>query len=292
MTTTPTSPANNVGSLSGQNLANITDPSQFTNVTWAALVLILAGDPVTQNNVDNMLSWMVHENGNGTWTGTAGANNPLNNGLGSGGGDGTGSYPDLATAAVYAAKGIEGGIFSTTCGGNAPGGIQAALKADAPFAVFKQAVIKSGWASGCYSSWTETSPDSVQTVSVAAAASHSSTHNPSIGSVSSSILNATSTLQNVEASANQLTGGAAGAIGSAIGGISGVEQGASDVLSHITSASWWLRVGMGALGIALFGIGLAGFISTTKPGSTAKSDGITDAAKGAATDAAMAAIVA
>lgn len=42
------------------------------------------------------------------------------------------------------------------------------------------------------------------------------------------------------------------------------------VLGDLASVSWWERVGMGALGLALFGIGLSGFISTTKPGQSAK----------------------
>lgn len=90
------------------------DLNTFTNVDWANLVLADGGWPQTDANVQSILQWMASENSPATWTGTAGANNPLNNGLGSGGGSGLGSYPDLATAAMYAAQGLQGGIAGAT----------------------------------------------------------------------------------------------------------------------------------------------------------------------------------
>lgn len=260
--------------------------ASFANQTWAALVLTLAGDPVTPNNLSNMLAWMTHENSPSTWTGTAGANNPLNNGLGSGGGDGTGSYPDLFTAAVYAAKGIQGGIFSSVCGGNHPGTIQAALKADAPGPVFIDAVRKSGWASGCYPSWT--SIDSTPVVTAADSAKQPKTSGPvKVGNITPSMLGDPSALQQAEQGIATTGTTAENAAKDAVGWAGELGK----LLGDVLSPSWWLRVGMGVLGVALFGIGLAGFISTTKPGEQAKSDA-GGAIKGAAKDAAVAAVVA
>jgi hypothetical protein len=59
------------------------------------------------------------------------------------------------------------------------------------------------------------------------------------------------------------------------------------ILSDLLSPAWWLRVGMGALGVVLFGVGLVGFISTTGPGQKATSDLGT-----AAKDAGVAAVLA
>lgn len=244
------------------------DPGTFTQYTWAALVILLAGDPLTQNNVDNFVTWMQAENGSATWTGTAGANNPLNNGLGSGGGAGLGSYPDLATAALYAAKGIQGGIS-----GAAP--INAALKANAPFSVFQAATIKSNWASSHYAGSgyaSLTSAASPAAVTVSQAAAHSSTKNPTIGSVTQAQLSATSTLSNIGASANTLTGGAAGAIGSAVGGVTGLENAASTILGDVSSAAFWKRIGIFTAGGVLVIAGIALFVSTTKTGQKVESD--------------------
>jgi hypothetical protein len=264
---------------------------QFTNYTWAAMVLTFLGAPLTANNEANLTAWMQSENSASTWTGTAGANNPLNNGLGSGGGSGLGSYPDLITSAAYAAKGMEGGIT-----GAAP--IGAALKADAPFAVFHQATINATWSGNHYAGtgWaSETSPASAPAVSAKA-----SGHGAAVSSAATQqilntvgfndIANSTSFWQNVTASgtqiANDATGGAASQIAGSVNSVGGLIQ-------DITSTAFWLRVGMGALGVALFGIGLAGFISTTKPGGQqSTSGGVGAAFSGAAKDAATAAVVA
>lgn len=111
---------------------------------WATMVLNDLGAPVSANNLNNMLAWMLSEN---SWPPPR--NNPLNNGLGSGGGSGLGSYPDLATAAHYAALGMQGQI--TGAGGiNGQPGIAQALVSDAPFAVFHQATINATWSGDHY----------------------------------------------------------------------------------------------------------------------------------------------
>lgn len=253
-------------------------PSQFANQTWAALVLVLVGAPVTPNNLSNMMDWMTHENAADTWTGTAGVNNPLNNGLGSGGGSGLGSYPDLFTAAVYAAKGIEGGIFSPVCGGKTPGGIAAALKADAPFPVFKDAVIKSGWASGCYSGWTSHSVASVPVVTVAQAAQHSTTNHPSVGNVTAADLGDPGLLQQAEQGV-ATTGTTAEKAAKAATAWTG-ELGT--LLGDLTSANWWKRVGVFVGGLTLVAAGIVIFISTTKTGQKVESDALEAGAVAAA----------
>lgn len=110
-----------------------------TNQAWAEAVLDDLGLTVpansTGNNVNNIMTWMVAENAAADWYNR---NNPLNNGLGSGGGAGLGSYPDLSTAALYAAQNISQGYPT----------ILAALTNNAPFATFRQAVIQSSWSGG------------------------------------------------------------------------------------------------------------------------------------------------
>ncbi len=124
------------------------DPEQYTNRTWAAQVLKDMGAPETKNNVDNLTRWMNQENGAQSWTGTAGHNNPLNNGLGSGGGAGLGSYADLTQAAHYAAQML--GDPKSSQKGSGISAIGDALKKDAPAAEFSEAVTNSKWAEGHY----------------------------------------------------------------------------------------------------------------------------------------------
>lgn len=131
---------------SGQD--QYTEPSHsgggITNADWAVWVLQDLGVPVTNNNVTFMLQWMASENHPNTWTGTAGANNPLNNGYGSGGGDGTGSYPDLATAAQDVAANL-----ATGANGYAP--VVKDLQNSADPTQTAADIIASKWADGHYS---------------------------------------------------------------------------------------------------------------------------------------------
>src|SRR5690606_17923505 len=108
-----------------------------TNHDWARLVLLLGGWPLSDNNVTVITRWMRQENGPDNWWNR---NNPLNNGWGSGGGGGTGSYPDLQTAARYV------GIALHSLAGYAP--IVDALAHSAPTEVTERAIWASPWASG------------------------------------------------------------------------------------------------------------------------------------------------
>jgi hypothetical protein len=84
-----------------------------TNADWAKLVMMFGGWPQSDNNVTVMLRWMRQENGPPDWWNR---NNPLNNGYGSGGGAGLGSYPDLVTAAKYAAQNLQRGYPEIVAG--------------------------------------------------------------------------------------------------------------------------------------------------------------------------------
>lgn len=87
--------------------------SNGTNEDWAKLVLMDGGWPQSDANVTVMLRWMRQENGPTNWWNR---NNPLNNGYGSGGGAGLGSYPDLQTAAKYAAGNLQRGYPEIVAG--------------------------------------------------------------------------------------------------------------------------------------------------------------------------------
>jgi Transglycosylase-like domain len=90
--------------------------------------------------------------------------------------------------------------------------------------------------------------------------------------------------QGVLASIASLPGEAAGAGGqvasdlAGLSGLSGLEQGVDTVLTDITSAAWWKRIGIFTGGLALIVAGIAIFISTTKTGQTVESDAAVAAA--------------
>jgi hypothetical protein len=126
--------------------------SNGTNEDWAKLVLMFGGWPQTDANVTVMLRWMRQENGPPDWWNR---NNPLNNGYGSGGGAGLGSYPDLVTAAQYAAANLQRGYPDIVAG------LAAGTSAD----VTAQAIWASPWASSHYgngSHWSTTPVEIVQ----------------------------------------------------------------------------------------------------------------------------------
>ena len=112
----------------------------ITNKDWADLVLQDLNASPNANSEQAILDQMVSENAPQTWTGTAGANNPLNNGLGSGGGSGLGSYPDLTTAAYYAAQEIKN---------ISPSGEQALQSGAAP-SIYASDIIASSWSASHY----------------------------------------------------------------------------------------------------------------------------------------------
>jgi hypothetical protein len=107
---------------------------------FASAVLSKMGAPVTPNNVQTVVNWMIEENGGSNW---APRNNPLNNGLGSGGGSGAGSYQSLEDAAMYAAQNLSAGNYGYPAA-------KAVLMADGTDSSFRQAIINSSWAGDHY----------------------------------------------------------------------------------------------------------------------------------------------
>lgn len=107
---------------------------------FASAVLSKMGAPVTSNNIQTFVNWMIEENGGSNW---APRNNPLNNGLGSGGGEGLGSYKSLEDAAMYAAQNLSAGNYGYPAA-------KAVLMADGTDSSFRQAIINSSWAGGHY----------------------------------------------------------------------------------------------------------------------------------------------
>jgi hypothetical protein len=241
--------------------------ADYTNRAWAIQVLQDGGFPISENNIDFMLWWMEHENSPSTWTGTAGANNPLNNGLGSGGGSGLGSYPDLATAAAYAAKGIKGGIQGT-------GPLAGALSLSADPAVSVKALESSGWASGHYGYQAYSSTPVAIVTAAASAAEKGITGPVTLGDTSAT---AAAIIADAQNKVNGLYGSSISVPGAdqaakALGGAAGVEAAATKVLNDLGSSSWWERVGLFAAGGALVIVGIVVFISTTKTGQKVESD--------------------
>ena len=110
-----------------------------TNHDWAKLVLLLAGLPMTEDNVTVFTRWMRQENGADDWWNR---NNPLNNGWGSGGGGGLGSYDNLVIAAENAAEALRSNAGYA--------GFVAAFEASAPTPQIESAIWASPWASGHY----------------------------------------------------------------------------------------------------------------------------------------------
>jgi hypothetical protein len=110
-----------------------------TNHDWAKLVMLLAGWPMSENNITVFTRWMRQENGPDDWFNR---NNPLNNGWGSGGGGGLGSYDNLVIAAENAAEALHSN----------PGyaAIKEAFASSAPTEVTEAAIWASPWASGHY----------------------------------------------------------------------------------------------------------------------------------------------
>src|ERR1035437_3315756 len=127
------------------NSMGVTPPPSMTNVQWASLVLTDGGWPLSTNNVNFMLQWMASEMPPAKWTGSAGANNPLNNGYGTGGGSGLGSAPDLTRAAQWVVDELHS---SGDTGGDA---VVLCLQQSAPTANTARAQIASAWSGGHYS---------------------------------------------------------------------------------------------------------------------------------------------
>ena len=112
--------------------------ASYTASDWASQVLSDLGAPVSQNNINNILHWMVAEEPGSDWFDR---NNPLNSSLNTGSSDGTGSYGSLSDAAQATAQMIQQSNMS---------GIHQALSSDASLDSFSAAVVASPWAASHY----------------------------------------------------------------------------------------------------------------------------------------------
>jgi hypothetical protein len=227
-----------------------------TQEVWATFLIeqinAEGGDvPLTQNNVDNIVLWMTSEEPASNWYDR---NNPLNASLGTTSSDGTASYANLTAAASYTAKMINQSNMSP---------ILNALNANASTASFRAAVVASPWASGHYdngSSFAMTLPGAVGVGTVAttlpADPGAAVPANPAPGALG--------------AVAGLATGGTS--TNGLLSGLSGLETGVDTVLTDITSAAFWERIGLFGLGVAFIIGGIVLFVSTTKTGQTVESD--------------------
>lgn len=124
-------------------MATLTINKLSTNYLWANQLLKDIGAPTTTNNIQNVMRWMAAENFPTNWFNR---DNPLNASLGTDSSNGTGSYPDLSTAAQNTATMIAQGAKGGAIGGQ----IYSALKNNATSLDFSQAVVDSNWSSSHY----------------------------------------------------------------------------------------------------------------------------------------------
>lgn len=244
-----------------------------SNRDFAIAVLQDGGWPVTAANITNILQWMASENSPTTWTGTAGANNPLNNGYGSGGGSGLGSYPSLAAAAQAVADNLNAGNYGYQA-------ITAALEQSAPATVFEQAVVQSSWASGHYGWGSNWHTAMVPIVSAAESLANGATkggggsggHTTSTSKKGGGGSNWTNILGAAFAwLPSMLTGKSVGApvitAAEATAKAQVTTLGlAGHVLHDLTDTAWWKRAGLFVLGTGVAVTGLVVLISTSDTG--------------------------
>lgn len=231
-----------------------------------AQVLTMIGAPVTQNNIDNMKAWASAENSanfvNGGYTGPAW--NPLNIEHSYNGSSPWG--PAMAKGAPVQQYGsATDGATATAMEMNtwipafAP--ITAALKADVPCQNFGHVVTATGWGTEPFNACTGSSVPTVQ-----------------LGNVTATEVSAWSTIGGAAGAALKLLPGVGGLPGALAGGASSVGSAAGDlatlgtILSDISSAAWWKRVGIFTLGGAMLGIGLVVFFASTPTGQKITSD--------------------
>lgn len=215
-----------------------TTRSQWTTQEWAEVLLQDMGVPVTQNNVNNILMWMSAESTSSSWLAT---NDPLN--LRNTAEGGAFSFPDVQSGIAATASNLQSGD-------NGYPVIVAALQQNANPQTFIQAVAASNWDATHYEG-----TDFIK------------------GLDGPLIAYATSTGGNPT--------GLVGQVEDAVPGASTAASALSDlgtIAGDLSSAAWWKRVGVFALGAAIFTIGLVGFISTTKPGQRIVSEGESAAA--------------
>ena len=238
------------------NIVTAQPRANLTTDLWAtALIVQLNADgksvPLTLNNVQNIMRWIQIEGGTaqsgvpspgGTWLDY---NDPLNVRNQSG----TFTAPDITSGIAATASTIEQSNMAP---------ILAALQQNASTATFGSALVASPWDAGHYGG-----------------------KNPLSG-VSPTVLYATSTGGNPTGLLGQV-GSNLGAVGNAFSPVPAAQAAVGSTASalgaigtlagDLTNVTWWKRVGVFTLGAALFVVGLAGFIATTKEGQKVVSEG-------------------
>lgn len=231
-----------------------------TTTEWAAALLKTIGAPVTANNENNLKLWMASEEPSSQWLSR---NNPLNTTYGRSG-SGIPSY-----------KTITDGIAATADTLNMPAytGIVEALKKNAPTKVFKAAVVQSPWDAGHYSSAGTLDGKNFATTPLNAyATSTGSTPTSIIGGILNHVpLDVFTVPTGLEPVPLGVSTGAAvtvvnhdadstvDAVGNSLSGLAKLE-------SELTSATFWKRIGVGALGVGLVITGIVIFVATSKTG--------------------------
>ncbi len=209
------------------NLSNIqqTGPvstsGKVTSESWAVALLSAAGLPVTQNNVDNIMRWMQLENSNGATFLHNGrsANNPLN--IKPGGV--LGSFSNVQLGVYLTSQVLRQSNMNV---------IYDALKNNAPWPAFAQALVQSPWDGGHYGG-------------NAQALANVPMQNGNSGTVQGSGAGQTSVAGNIAHTASKIAAPEVKLISSA-----------GHILSDLASASWWKRLGIGVAGVALVGVGI------------------------------------
>jgi hypothetical protein len=219
----------------------------LTQYVWAAFLIeqldaMGASVPLTLNNVDNIVRWMVAEEPPSTWWNR---NNPLNASLGTSAADGTGSYPNLSAAANYTAKMILQSNMN---------GILKALEANAPPEVFSASVVASPWASSHYGG----DPKHISSISPPASSSP--------GNISKYLPADAGAAVPVGPLPIQPFGNVN--VPNPLSWAAGLET----VLGDLTSSSWWKRVGLFTLGVVFIFTGIVLFVSTTQTGQKVESE--------------------
>ena len=214
--------------------------NNVTTQVWAAGLLTALKVPVTQNNINNIKTWIHQEQSGGSWTSSV--YNPL-------------GLTRNGVVTPYAS--VEQGIQATAQNLQASPQIISALKQNAPAPVFASTVINSTWSSRFYkgiglTNWLSKGPLDA-----------SATINAGPGNEVSRIIGdlglpGGGVVQNISST---LSGTAGGVVSTAAA--------TGKLLGNLTSAAFWKRVGIFSGGAIMFGIGLTIYISTTEPGKQA-----------------------
>lgn len=219
--------------------------SQITTTAWASALLVDLGAPLTTNNLNNVKSWMASEETASSWLTN---NNPLNTTWGSKS-SGIPSYASVIDGITATADTIKQG-------NGAFAGILNALKTNAPYPIFKQAVVASPWAAGHYGKGSAFSSTPLNAYATGTGSNPTGT----LGQLGSDVTNAASTI------AAPVTGLIKDA--TSLGGL----------ISDVTNPAFWKRVGIFFFGVVFIGGGVVLFVNTSKAGQGVKQAATTAAA--------------